>query len=135
VTEPVGTPALHARRLARALALRCPHCGGPSGLRGLSLPPRCPRCGLRYDRGESDYFLGSYTLNLFAALLLAVAAAALGIRLARHGPPGVVIAIAGALIVVLAIALYPVTRLAWLAIDLAFRPPVSRDFEPPARAE
>ena len=47
-----------AALFARALTLRCPNCGA----RGIvaswfKLGPACPRCRLRPERGESDYFL------------------------------------------------------------------------------
>src|SRR4051812_38795763 len=53
------------RMLLRALALRCPHCGGKGIFRTLfTLKEHCPTCGLRLERGESDYFVGAYLFNL-----------------------------------------------------------------------
>ena len=64
---------------ARALGRRCPSCGaGPVITRWIHTVPACPRCRLRLDRGEPDYFLGAIVFNmafaegLFAAALLAV---------------------------------------------------------------
>ena len=80
------------------------------------------------DRGEADYFLGGYTINLFAALLLAVVVAVLAIshpdwpRFALYGA-------AIAAIVGFTLWFYPISRLLWLAFDLAFRGRSSRDFE------
>ena len=56
--------------LGRALLLRCPNCGGRGLFTGfLKMKERCPHCGILLERGESDYFLGGYTLNLIAVEL------------------------------------------------------------------
>ncbi len=56
---------------ARALRLRCPNCGGgPVRASWLKRLPGCPVCGLRLDRGENDYFIGAYLLNLIVAEVL-----------------------------------------------------------------
>lgn len=117
------------RALLAAARLACPHCGTRwRRTRFLHLAPRCASCGLALDRGESDYFLGSYTLNLLwslvAALGLAVVAAAFPI------PPALVYGAGIPMIAALAIWLYPTSRLVWLAADLQFRPATPRDFEP-----
>jgi uncharacterized protein (DUF983 family) len=64
---------------ARALRRRCPSCGaGPVITRWIHTRPACPRCRLRLDRGEPDYFLEAIVFNmafaegLFAAGLVAV---------------------------------------------------------------
>ena len=68
------------RSFLRAVRLRCPHCGARGFRRGwIDTVACCSRCGLRLDRGESDYFLGAYTINLVAALLLAVGLAVLAL--------------------------------------------------------
>ena len=55
----------------RALLLHCPNCGGNRLFTGFfTIKQRCPRCGILLERGESDYFLGAYTLNLIAVELL-----------------------------------------------------------------
>src|SRR6478735_7681768 len=72
-TRPVTTGRDRWRLIARAIRRRCPRCGTTgvwsSFLRTL---PACPRCGLRFDRGESDYFYGAYLLNFVAAELVPV---------------------------------------------------------------
>src|SRR5882762_3685371 len=50
---------------ARALRRRCPNCGaGPVIARWIYTRPACPRCRLRLDRGEPDYFLGAIVFNM-----------------------------------------------------------------------
>src|SRR5437660_7996340 len=63
------------RLLGRALLLRCPNCGGRRLFEGFfNTKQRCPTCGMLLERGESDYFIGAYTLNLIAVeTLLAIA--------------------------------------------------------------
>jgi uncharacterized protein (DUF983 family) len=113
----------------RAARLRCPNCGG-GGLRSgwIGIVTRCPSCGLRTDRGESDYFLGAYTINLLVALVLAAGLAILAA--VRPSWPRVPLYAAGiAAIVFVVIAFYPFSKLLWLAFDLAFRRPRASDFD------
>ena len=118
--------------LARACLLRCPHCGyRPVTVRWWGLAPACGRCGLRLDRGESDYFLGAIVFNMaFAEGLFAVGV--LAILLATWpDPPWNALYYGGIGAMVAApIALYPFSKLCWLAFDLLFRPPRPEDFAP-----
>ena len=60
----VPTPRDAARRFGRALLLRCPNCGGGPILKNwFKLHVRCGSCGIRTERGEHDYFMGSMMLN------------------------------------------------------------------------
>src|ERR1051325_6583790 len=57
--------------LLRALLLHCPNCGARHIFTGFfDLKERCPNCGMMLGRGESDYFLGAYTVNLIAVEML-----------------------------------------------------------------
>jgi uncharacterized protein (DUF983 family) len=114
---------------ARAACMRCPHCGA-GGLRSgwIGTVARCPVCRLRLDRGEMDYFLGAYTINLLGALALAVGLAVLAA--ARPAwPRALIYAIGLAAIVLFALWFYPFSRLLWLAFDLAFRGTRPTDFD------
>lgn len=112
------------RILWRAVRLHCPHCGSRGILDGwFKLQHRCPRCGLVLDRGESDYFLGAYLVNLVAVeLILTAIMVAIGIATAPDVPwtlltwGGVVFAL------VVAIGCYPLTKVLWLAFDVILRP-------------
>lgn len=123
------TPSLIAA-LTRAGMVRCPRCGIPWPRRKvIDLVACCSTCRLRLDRGERDYFLGAYSINLMFAL-----AGAIGLAVAANLFPLSSWAIYGVGLVVLAalvLVLYAVSRLLWLAIDLQFRPASDRDFDSP----
>lgn len=112
------------RIMSRAARLRCPNCGGAGILDGwFKLVHRCPTCGLVLDRGESDYFLGAYLVNLVAVeLILAAIMVVIGIATAPDVPwtllmwGGIVFAL------VAAIACYPWTKVLWLGFDIMLRP-------------
>ena len=113
-----------ARMVLRALALRCPNCGGRGIFDGYtSLRERCPSCGLRLHRGENDYFIGAYLLNLVAVELLF--AIALGVIIIATYPntPWTLMQWGGLVLMVTgAVVCYPFSHSLWLAADLIFRP-------------
>lgn len=122
-----------AALFARALTLRCPNCGGRGMLASwFRLAPACPRCRLRPERGESDYFLGGMVFNI--ALAEGVFVIGLIVTLVVTWPrvPWAVLQYGAPAAMVLApIILYPFSRLVWLAFDLMLRPAVPNDFSPP----
>jgi prepilin signal peptidase PulO-like enzyme (type II secretory pathway) len=90
---------------------------------------RCPHCGILLQRGEADYFIGAYTLNLVAVeILLALAFLAVVVATWPNPPwdalqyGGVVLSILGAVLC------YPFAKTTWFAVDLIFRPPNREDF-------
>src|SRR4030095_8787462 len=126
------------RMFLRALAARCPHCGHrPVTRRWLYLLDICPRCRLRLDRGEHDYFQGAMVFNMaFAEGIFAVGLLAV-IEWTTPAPPWTPVYGGGMAAMILApVALYPVSKLCWLAFDLLFRPPQPGDFDtlPPVGA-
>ena len=90
----------------------------------------CPRCHLKLDRGEPDYFIGSYTVNFVTAELLICVGALTGILLTWPDVPwpmlkwGLMATIAP-----VPILFYPFAKTLWLAIDLTFRPVTLNDIE------
>jgi uncharacterized protein (DUF983 family) len=83
----------------------------------------CSNCGLHFDRGESDYFYGSYLLNFVVAELVAVLAFVAGLIATWPSPPwNLLTAVTVVIAVVAPIALYPTTKALWLALDLMLRP-------------
>lgn len=90
---------------------------------------RCSVCGFRFDRGEHDYYIGAYTINLIIAELIVVGAAA-GVAIAMWPDvPWNKLPWALLLPVIVApLITYPFSKSLWLAIDLLFRPPEPSDF-------
>lgn len=108
----------------RGLRLRCPNCGSGRILDGwFKLQHHCPTCGLVLDRGESDYFLGAYTVNLIAVELLVTGVlVAVGLATAPDVPWTVLTWGGAVLALVVAIGCYPLTKVLWLAFDVILRP-------------
>jgi uncharacterized protein (DUF983 family) len=108
----------------RGARLHCPNCGGGGILDGwFKLKHRCPTCGLVLDRGESDYFLGAYTVNLVVVELLVTGIlVAVGVATAPNVPWTLLTWGGAALALVVAIGCYPLTKVLWLAFDLILRP-------------
>ena len=119
------------RLFGRAFTLRCPHCGGGPVLRHwLKMQDRCGRCGLRLERGERDYFIGSMMFNLvlgeFLVLIVVVA-----ITLARRPAiPWDFLEVGVPLLAILfPVILFPFSKLVWLAFDIMFRPVSEAELE------
>lgn len=118
------------RALGRALLLRCPNCGA-GGLfrRWVVMRESCPRCRLLFERGERDYFIGSYTLNFIGAEVAIVAVALILVLATWPDVPWRTIKYGLlAFIVPFPVFTYPFSKTLWLAIDLLFRPPTLGDF-------
>jgi len=122
-----------SRLFGRALRLCCPVCGGhPILLSWFTVAPSCPVCGFHLDRDEPGYWLGSYTVNLFATEGVWLGYFALGLVLTWPEVPWSVLLWGGvAVAVVTPVLLLPFTKTLYLAIDLAFRPPEPGDMETP----
>lgn len=81
------------------------------------------------ERGEDDYFLGAYALNLIG-VEVALAAAFIVVMIATWpNPPWDALQYGGVVLaVIIPIISYPFTKTIWLALDLIFRPPKREDF-------
>lgn len=116
-------------RLARALTLHCPECGGGGLFRQwLRLQPVCPTCHLKTDRAHPDHFVGAYLVNLIIAELLF--AFGFGFWLLTVWPDvpwGRIEVVAVIAMILSPIVTYPFTRTVWLAADLIFDPPKASD--------
>lgn len=126
-TEGLAWPGLRrfALMVGRGLVLHCPNCGGGHVLKNwFHLRERCPTCGILLERGEEgDYYIGGMMLNI-AICFIIFALGFWGVLIATY--PSVPwdyleYGLAAAMIV-LPIALYPVSRVTWLGADLALRP-------------
>lgn len=118
------------RLLGRAFRLRCPNCGeGALFRRWIRLRTACDGCGLNFERGEHDHFLGAYLLNFIIAELLVVAGLVGVMLLTWPAVPWTGLTWGLALLVVPApLFTYPFSRAVWLALDLQFQPSRPGDF-------
>lgn len=125
------TPRRVVRLVSRALTLRCPNCGAWGIFRDwFHLETRCPRCRLRLERGEHDYFLGSMMFNLVVAEGMFVLGMVLFILWRWPDVPWDFLQYGGVLFMLLApFLLFPFSKTVWIAFDLALRPPLPEEFE------
>jgi uncharacterized protein (DUF983 family) len=88
----------------------------------MKLRPRCPKCDLALDRGESaDYWLGAFAINWVVGEGIALVVALL--VLYTTWPESTAALWVGiGLAIIVPFALFPFSRTVWLAIDLAARP-------------
>lgn len=128
--EPDTTRKSASVLLWRAIRRRCPNCGQRDVFVGyFKLKERCPRCGMLLERGEGDYFLGAYTLNLMGVEVILATAFVIVMVVTWPNPPWNALQYGGAALAVVApILCYPFTKTVWLALDLIFRPPKREDF-------
>jgi uncharacterized protein (DUF983 family) len=142
-----GTPQIPSvpLLLGRGLTRRCPWCGrGKLFRRWFTLPERCPRCGLRFER-EEGAFLGSLALNFGVTSVAFIAVLVTWIALTLPDPPVVLITVASvAVALVLPLLIYPFAKTTWTAIDILLRWEERRDIQemvrgsrpnPPSRGE
>ncbi|HEX5727667.1 MAG TPA: DUF983 domain-containing protein [Longimicrobiaceae bacterium] len=120
-----------ARRLGRAIRLRCPNCGGGPLLESwFRLRPRCPRCGLRTERGEHDFFLGAMMFNLVISEgVLALVMVGVVIALWPDVPWRTLHYTGMALMVLAPVFFYPFSKTIWMAFDLLMRPVTPGELE------
>jgi len=115
----------------RATRLRCPNCGS----RGIyaswaRLRPNCPTCGLRLNRGEHDYFIGAYLVNLVAVELLVALLLAVFVVMTYPATSWTTLEWSAVLLsLVGAFACYPLAQVFWLAADLWLRPLTPQELE------
>lgn len=97
--------------------------------RWLKQEPRCSHCGLIFDRGEHDYFIGAYLVNLIVAELAVVAGMLLGLYLTWPDVPWRTLKwVLLPFVVITPLITYPFSKSLWLAIDLIYRPAEPGDF-------
>ena len=114
----------------RALKLRCPNCGcGRMFFRWVKSFEDCSKCGFRFNRGEADYYIGAYTINLIIAELVVVGMLLAAMIYWWPDVPWEKLPYALVVPAILApVVTYPFSKALWLGIDLIFRPPTSEDF-------
>jgi uncharacterized protein (DUF983 family) len=116
--------------ILRALRLRCPFCGRKKMFyMWVKSFERCANCGLLFDRGEPDYYIGAYTINLIVAELIVVAAMLVVIFATWPEVPWEVMPWGLAVLAILGpLVTYPFSKSLWLGLDLLFRPAEPKDF-------
>jgi uncharacterized protein (DUF983 family) len=119
-----GLPSRSLRLFLRALRLRCPNCGqGRLFTSWFRMRERCPVCGLRVERGDEGYQVGSYMFNIIAAELLFAALFIGAILLTWPSPPWTLLEYGGIALMILApFVFFPFSKTLFLAFDLIFRP-------------
>lgn len=131
-SEPVQFDARRwTRHLGRALRRRCPNCGGgPLFRRWIVMRRSCPDCHLLTDRGEADYFLGSYVVNFVTAEFVIALGALAAVLWSWPDVDWMLLKWSlMATIVPVPVLFYPWAKTLWLAIDLSLRPPTLADLE------
>jgi len=90
-------------------------------------------CGLKLERGEEGYQVGSYMFNIVAAELIFAAVFMGVVVLTWPAPPWKLLQYSGiALMVIAPFAFFPFSKTLFLAFDLLFRPAASEELADPA---
>lgn len=111
------------RMLVRGLFRRCPRCGGGKLFTNwLTMKPRCPTCGMCFER-EEGFFLGAFVVNFGVMLISLAAFIGIAVAVTLPDPDPVQLAGGGVVVgIVVPIAFYPMSRTFWSAIDLIMKP-------------
>ena len=113
-------------QFARAITLRCPHCGGRGLFRHwFAMKEACPTCGLSLTISNS---VGANLLNLVAAEFLLMIVLATVLVSSWPNPPWDLLQYGAPLLMLIApLALYPVSKSLFVAFDLALHPSAQPD--------
>jgi uncharacterized protein (DUF983 family) len=106
---------------ARALTLRCPHCGARHVLRHwFAMKEICPTCGLALAAGNR---VGAQVLNLFASeVSLMIVLVTVVVRTWPNPPYDLLQWLAPLMMLIAPLLFYPFSKLVFVAIDLAMHP-------------
>jgi hypothetical protein len=110
--------------LWRGIRKRCPQCGqGHLFVRWFTMVPECPRCNLRFDRGEPGFWSGAMAVNIVVTQSLFFIAFPLALVLTW---PDVkwdwLVAIGVVTMGVFPIVFYPFSKTFWMALSLWWGP-------------
>ena len=122
--------------IGRALRLRCPECGAgkvlvprAQAVEWGAVLPRCSHCGFRYERSDDRYFGGAMLVNLLVAEGTFAVGFCLAVLLSWPDVPWDLITAVSAIVMIAGpILWYPVAKVLWLGLDLAFRPSTPDEF-------
>lgn len=109
--------------LLRGLLRHCPRCGSGSLFpTWFSMVPRCPKCGMCFER-EEGFFLGAFVVNFGVMLFSLAAFIAVGVAVTLPDPSAIGLAAGGMAVGTLVpVAFYPFSRTFWSALDLWMKP-------------
>lgn len=112
------------KKLLRGFGGRCPDCGsGELFRRYFSMVDDCPRCGLHFERDEG-YWVGAMIVNTAFAIVVFLVIVVGGAAMSWPDVPWNALLIASiAAMLVVPVALYPISKTVWVAMDLLVRPP------------
>lgn len=112
------------RVLWRAVRLRCPDCGRGKVIAGFdTVREHCSACGFRFCRSDDSYFSGAMFFGLLLGETLAVLVILAAIWITYPEVPWTAIQYGTPLLMLaVMIALFPASRVLWLAIDVLLRP-------------
>ena len=117
---------------SRALRLRCPNCGKGRVLSGFNtVHNHCSACGFRFTRSDDNYFSGAMFFGMMIGETLAVMAIGAAIWITYPNIPWTFLQYAIPVVLLgVMIALFPVSRVVWLAIDVLLRPVEASELVP-----
>jgi len=109
------------RALSRGLRKKCPICGTGNLFTGyFTLPDRCPRCDLEFER-EEGYWLGAMVVAMGITEAIFGTVFVGGMLLTWPDVPWTAFLIAGlALNAIVPVALYPWSKTTWMGLHHAF---------------
>ena len=118
------TPTRIPMLLWRVLTRACPKCGGRPVFAGYwRVRENCPECGIRLERGEQGYIVGTYMFNLVASELIFAVVMVTWVLRTWPDVPWEWVQYGGvALCVLMPIIFYPVAKALFLAFHLFFLP-------------
>jgi uncharacterized protein (DUF983 family) len=110
-----------ARIARRALALRCPRCGGTALFSGwFTMQSACALCGLRFERAQG-YWVGAIYINY--AVTVTIAIAGYFVLWTRFGlPTSVQFAIWIPFLLLFPLWFFRFSRSLWLALEFYLNP-------------
>lgn len=110
-----------ATLLFRAFRLRCPHCGGRGLFRHwFAMRDQCPHCGLSLTVSNS---IGANLLNLVTAEFVLMLVLATVLIRSWPTPPWDLLQYGAPLLMVVSpLLLYPLSKIVFVALDLAAHP-------------
>ena len=117
--------------LSRVLRLRCPHCGtGPVLEWNGGVRERCSSCGLRYQRGDRNYFFGAVFFGvMLGELLFAASFATILISMWPNVPWDLIQWALPVGVLVAAPLFIPFSKLVFVSVDVMVRPVLPSELE------